>query len=162
MQPRLNPFTTNPGVYQAMSALQDRVDAGGLEHGLQELVKMRASQINGCAFCLHMHSKDARAHGETEERLYLLNAWRESPLYSARERAALAWTEALTNLPQNGASDADYALLNAHFTPAEQMELTLLIVVINGWNRFAVGFRSVHPLTANGKPIPADTQVANA
>ena len=114
---------------------------------------MRASQINGCAFCLHMHSKDAREAGETEERLYLLSAWRESPLYSDRERAALAWTEALTNLPQNGASDADYALLNAQFTPAEQMELTLLIVVINGWNRFAVGFRAVHPVTANGKAV---------
>ncbi|WP_374370597.1 carboxymuconolactone decarboxylase family protein [Dongia sp.] len=146
MQARLNHWQANPNAMQAMLALQKRVSAGPLEFSLQELVKTRASQINGCAYCLDMHTKDARKAGESEARLYLLNAWRESPLYSERERAALAWTEALTNLAQTRAPDADYALLQEHFTPEEQVELTLLIVTINGWNRFAVGFRAIHPL----------------
>jgi AhpD family alkylhydroperoxidase len=146
MQARLNHWQVNSNAMQAMLALQKRVSAGPLEFSLQELVKTRASQINGCAFCLEMHTKDARKAGESEARLYLLNAWRESPLYSDRERAALAWTEALTNLAQTGAPDADYALLQQHFTPEEQVELTLLIVTINAWNRFAVGFRAVHPV----------------
>jgi AhpD family alkylhydroperoxidase len=110
-----------------------------------ELVKIRASQINGCAFCLHMHTADARKHGETEQRLYLLYAWRESPLYSERERAALGWTEALTLLSQTHAPDDAYQALRAHFTAEEQVTLTLLIVAINGWNRIQVGFRVVHP-----------------
>lgn len=146
MQARLNHWQVNPNAMQAMLSLQKRVSAGPLEFSLQELVKTRASQINGCAFCLEMHTKDARKAGESEARLYLLNAWRESPLYSDRERAALAWTESLTNLAQTGAPDADYALLQEHFTPEEQVELTLLIVTINAWNRFAVGFRAIHPV----------------
>jgi AhpD family alkylhydroperoxidase len=105
---------------------------------------MRASQINGCAYCIKMHSADARKAGETEDRLYLLNAWRESHLYTPRERAALAWTEALTLLSETGAPDADYEELKAHFTEEEQVKLTLVIGAINTWNRFAVGFRSVH------------------
>jgi AhpD family alkylhydroperoxidase len=107
---------------------------------------MRASQINGCAFCLDMHSKDARKQGETEARLYLLNAWHESPLYSERERAALAWTEALTLIAQTHAPDADYELVKQHFSPEELVKLTMLIVTINAWNRIAIGFRSVHPV----------------
>ena len=148
MKPRLDPFKTAPGVLKAMLDLQTRVNDSGLEHSLQELVKTRASQINGCAFCLHMHTRDARAAGETEERLYLLNAWRESPLYTERERAALAWTEALTLLADKGAPDDAYEALKASVSEEEMAELTLLIVAINGWNRFQVGFRAIHPVKA--------------
>jgi AhpD family alkylhydroperoxidase len=148
MKPRLDPFKTVPGVYKAMIDFSNRATNSSIEHSLQELVKIRASQINGCAFCLHMHTRDARAAGETEDRLYLLNAWRESPLYNERERAALAWTEALTLLSQTGAPDDAYEALRASFTEEEIVELTLLIVVINGWNRFAVSFRGVHPVKA--------------
>jgi AhpD family alkylhydroperoxidase len=118
----------------------------GLEESLMDLVEIRASQINGCARCLHMHTAAARKHGETEERLYLLDAWRESPLYSARERAALAWTEALTLVAQTRAPDDVYQALQAQFTEQEQVTLTLLIVAINGWNRIQVGFRAIHPV----------------
>jgi AhpD family alkylhydroperoxidase len=118
----------------------------GLEESLMELVEIRASQINGCAVCLHMHTAAARKRGESEERLYLLDAWRESPLYSARERAALAWAEALTLVSETHAPDETYQALQAQFTPEEQVALTLLIVTINGWNRIQVGFRAVHPV----------------
>jgi AhpD family alkylhydroperoxidase len=132
-----------------MLALQNRVNNSGLEHSLQELVKTRASQINGCAFCLHMHTRDARAAGETEERLYLLDAWRESPLYTERERAALAYTEALTRLSETAnVADDVFAALKASFTEEEMVELTLLINTINAWNRFNVAFRVVHPVKA--------------
>src|SRR6201991_179484 len=110
------PFKLAPDAYKAMTALETAIVKSGLEHSLIELVKMRASQINGCAFCIHMHSTDARKAGETEMRLYMLNAWRESSLYSERERAALAWTEALTRLAETGAPDADYALVKAVFS----------------------------------------------
>jgi AhpD family alkylhydroperoxidase len=145
MKPRLNPTAAAPDAYKAMVALETYIKSSGLEPSLIELVKMRASQINGCAFCLDMHSKDARAHGETEQRLYLLDAWRESPVYSDRERAALAWTEALTLIAQTRAPDADYEMLKRHFTDAEQVKLTLLIGTINTWNRLAIGFRLIHP-----------------
>lgn len=145
MTPRLNPATAAPDAYKAMVALETYIQGSGLEPSLIELVKMRASQINGCAFCLDMHSKDARAHGETEQRLYLLNAWRESPLYTDRERAALGWTEALTLVAQTQAPDHDYAALKQHFSDAEQVKLTLLIGAINTWNRIAIGFRLLHP-----------------
>jgi AhpD family alkylhydroperoxidase len=145
MTPRLNPATAAPDAYKAMVALETYIQGSGLEPSLIELVKMRASQINGCAFCLDMHSKDARAHGETEQRLYLLNAWRESPLYTDRERAALGWTEALTLVAQTQAPDQDYAAVKSHFSDAEQVRLTLLIGAINTWNRIAIGFRLVHP-----------------
>jgi AhpD family alkylhydroperoxidase len=115
---------------------------------LLELVKIRASQINKCAFCLHMHTRDARKGGESEERIYLLEAWRESPLYTERERAALAWTEALTLLPQTGAPDDVYAALTAQFSEPEIAKLTLAIGAINMWNRFGVGFHLVHPMKA--------------
>jgi len=148
MEPRLDYFTAAPATMKAMLELENAVKNGSLERSLVDLVKIRASQINGCAYCIHMHTRDARALGETEERLYLLNAWRESPLYSDRERAALAWTEALTQVARTHAPDEDYALLKAQFTDREQVELTLLIGAINAWNRFAIGFRSVHPVTA--------------
>ncbi|WP_269716035.1 carboxymuconolactone decarboxylase family protein [Caulobacter sp. NIBR2454] len=142
MTPRLpNPHKFAPEGVKAMIALETSIMNSGLEHPLIELVKLRASQINGCAFCLNMHATDARKHGEKQVRLDLLAAWREAPVYTARERAALAWTEALTLLPQNGASDADYAQVTAVFSEAEQVHLTLLIGAINTWNRLQVGFR---------------------
>lgn len=147
MTARLNAFTAAPEMIKPMIALEEAVAASGLEHSLVELVKTRASQINGCAYCLHMHTQDARAAGEREERLYLLSAWRESSLYSARERAALAWTEALTLLAQTGAPDADYQAMREHFDEAEAVKLTMLIGAINAWNRLAVGFRTQHPRT---------------
>jgi AhpD family alkylhydroperoxidase len=146
MKPRLNAFTAAPALMQAwLDWGRGLTQSAGLEESLMELVKIRASQINACAFCLHMHTADARKAGETETRLFLLDAWRESPPYSARERAALAWTEALTLVAETHAPDEAYAELKRHFTEAEQVGLTLLIVAINGWNRVQVGFRGVHP-----------------
>ena len=146
MKARLDYFAAAPAAMKAMLDLENAARSSGLEQSLIELVKIRASQINGCAYCIHMHTKDARASGETEERIYLLDAWRESPLYSDRERAALAWTEALTLISQTHAPDEDYAALKAHFSDEDQVKLTLLIVTINAWNRFAIGFRAVHPV----------------
>ena len=141
MQERLDPMQANPAAYQAMIGLEQYIRQCSLEHSLVELVKIRASQLNGCAFCLHMHTSDARASGESEERLYLLSAWREAPLYTSRERAALAWTEALTLLAESGAPDAEYQAAQQQFSDSELVDLTLLIGVINSWNRLAVGFR---------------------
>jgi AhpD family alkylhydroperoxidase len=143
--PRLNPFAAAPAPMQKWLDFSKGILQTGLEESLMELVEIRASQINGCAACLHMHTAAARKRGESEERLYLLDAWRESPLYSARERAALAWTEALTLVSETRAPDETYQALQAQFTPEEQVALTLLIVTINGWNRIQVGFRAVHP-----------------
>ena len=137
-------FKHAPDGIKAMLALEASIRNSGLEPSLMELVKMRASEINGCAFCIQMHSTDARAHGESELRLYMLNAWRESPLYNERERAALAWTEALTRLSETGAPDEDYALIKKAFSETEQVNLTLLIGSINAWNRLQVGFRAQH------------------
>jgi len=145
MKARLDHFHAAPKLMKAMVDLERAVQGGGLEQSLIELVKLRASQINRCAYCIHMHSRDARAHGEQQERLDLLPAWRESSLYSDRERAALLWTEALTLLPESGAPDADYETMAAEFDEHEQVALTLLIGAINVWNRLAVGFRSQHP-----------------
>ncbi|WP_309090375.1 carboxymuconolactone decarboxylase family protein [Phenylobacterium sp.] len=145
MTTRLQYYAVEPKALEAMMGLENAVRASGLEYSLLELVKMRASQINGCAFCLHMHSQDARKAGETEDRLHLLAAWRESSLYTPRERAALAWTESLTRVADTAAPDADYEPLKAHFTEQEIVWLTMMIVAINGWNRLAVGFRSQHP-----------------
>ena len=146
MKARLNPAAAAPETYKAMVALETAIKNSGLEPSLIELVKMRASQINGCAFCLDMHSKDARAQGETEQRLYLLNAWRESPVYTDRERAALGWTDALTWVAETHAPDADYEVLAQQFSAAEQVNLTMLIGAINAWNRLAIGFRLIHPV----------------
>lgn len=148
MKPRLDPFAVAPEIMQAMRELENRVKNSGLEHSLIELVKTRASQINGCAYCIHMHTRDARANGESEERLYLLPAWEESPLYTERERAALQWTEALTLVSETHAPDSAYDALKAHFSEEEQVKLTLLIGTINAWNRIAIGFRSVHPVAS--------------
>ncbi len=145
MKARLDYFKTAPDLMKGMLDLESAAKSAGLEPLLYELVKMRASQINGCAYCLHMHAKEARALGETEERLYLLNGWRESSLYSPRERAALAWTEALTLLADTHAPDEDYEAVKAEFSERELVGLTLLISAINAWNRFGVGFRSEHP-----------------
>jgi AhpD family alkylhydroperoxidase len=133
-----------------MLGLERAAASAGLEASLLELVKMRASQINGCAFCLDMHSRDARRAGESEARLYLLNGWREAPHYTARERAALAWTEALTLVAETHAPDADYDGLKPHFTEAEIAQLTMVIVAINGWNRICVGFRVMPPMERAG------------
>ena len=146
MTPRLNPFAAAPEPMKSWLDFSQGLLKSSLEENLMELVKIRASQINGCAFCLDMHTAAARKRGETEQRLYLLDAWRDSPLYSERERAALAWTEALTLLPECHAPDDIYQALKTQFSDQEQVTLTLLIVAINGWNRIQVGFRAVHPL----------------
>ena len=143
MEPRLEYAKVAHGASRAMYELERYVHASGLEESLIELVKMRASQINGCAYCLDMHSKDARANGETEQRLYALNAWRETPFYTDRERAALAWAEALTEVARTHAPDDVYDAARQHFSEKELVDLTLAIVAINGWNRLAIGFRSV-------------------
>ncbi len=139
---RLDYAKAQPDGYRAMLGLERAVAGGGLEPDLLELVKTRASQLNGCAFCLDMHSKDARARGIDEQRLHVLAAWREAPFYSARERAALAWCEALTLVSQTGAPDDAYEPLLELFDEAEIATLTFAIVAINGWNRLAVGLRS--------------------
>jgi AhpD family alkylhydroperoxidase len=143
MTTRLDHWNAAPKVMQAMIALEKASRSHGLEHSLLELVKTRASIINRCAFCLDMHTREARAAGETEERLFMLAAWEEAICYTPRERAALAWVDALTLLAETGAPDAAHAALAAEFSAEEQVALTLAIVTINGWNRFAVGFRSV-------------------
>jgi len=142
MKPRIDTFRVSPKAYQAMNALQQYVNESGLEHSLLELVKMRASQINGCAFCLDMHSKDARAAGETEQRLYLLDAWREVDIYTDRERAALQWAEAVTRVSEGHVPDEAFAAARAHFSEQELVDLTMAVVAINGWNRLAIAFRA--------------------
>jgi AhpD family alkylhydroperoxidase len=148
MKPRMNFYQAAPDTIKALVAVEDQIKASGLELSLIELVKTRASQINGCAFCINMHTADARKNGETEQRLYLLNAWRESPLYTDRERAALAWTEALTLIAETHAPDADYEAMRTQFSEAEAVNLTTLIGAINAWNRIAIGFRAIHPVKA--------------
>ena len=143
---RLSAYKVAPGAYEAVRGVEAYIQHCGLEKSLIELVKMRGSQINGCAFCLDMHSKDARRSGESEQRLYLLNAWRESPLYSDRERAALAWTEALTRVADTHAPDDVYDEVRAQFDEAELVNLTTLIGLINLWNRLVIGFRAQHPV----------------
>lgn len=131
-----------PGAVQAMYALERYVRGAGLEPGLVELVKLRASYLNGCAYCVDMHTKDARLAGETEQRLYAVPVWRETPFFTDRERAALAWTEAVTALGRDGVPDALFDEVRAEFTDAELVNLTMAIIAINGWNRLAVSFRS--------------------
>ncbi|MFI0843334.1 carboxymuconolactone decarboxylase family protein [Mesorhizobium sp. IMUNJ 23232] len=146
MKTRMNYFAKAPELLKAVSALEQAVQDSGFDRKLTHLVKLRASQINGCAYCVDMHVKEARKDGETEQRIHLISAWRESPLYSERERAALEWTEALTLLPQSRANDEFYEPLKTHFSDAEIVQLTVLIGAINVWNRLAVGFRSQHPV----------------
>jgi AhpD family alkylhydroperoxidase len=156
MEHRLNPFKASPKGYQAMAALEGFVVSCGLERPLLELVKMRASQINGCAYCLDMHSKDARALGESEQRLYLLNAWREAPFYTERERAALEWTEAVTLVAESHVPDEVYERVAKHFKEEELANLTLAIAAINSWNRLSISFR-IEPdsYKSNLQPVKA-------
>jgi AhpD family alkylhydroperoxidase len=150
MAQRLNPYS--PAAAAAMKPLLDveaYLQASGLDEKLVHLLKTRASQINGCAYCLHMHTADALKAGEDPKRLFLLDAWRESALYTPRERAALAWTDALTNISETHAPDEDFEAVKAQFSEKELADLTLLIATINAWNRIAIGFRSQHP---NDKP----------
>lgn len=142
MEQRLNYPTLAPEPIKAMYAIGNYLAGCGLEHGLLELVKIRASQMNGCAFCIDMHTQDARAAGETERRIYALNAWRETPFFTDRERAALAWTEALTHIG-SGVSDALYEETRQHFSEKELTDLSWAVITINGWNRAAISFRSV-------------------
>jgi len=142
MTERINYSKVAPGAYRAMSGLEKAVRESGLEPSLLDLIKQRASQINGCAYCLDMHWKDARARGESEQRLYSLDAWRETSYYTERERAALAWTEAVTQIAGNHVPDELYEQVRPHFSEEELVNLTLAVVAINGWNRLAISFRT--------------------
>ena len=140
--PRIDYRTVSPGALRAQLGLETFVRQSGLEHSLLELVKLRASYINGCAYCVDMHTKDARKAGETEQRIYAVPVWRETPFFTTRERAALAWTESVTDLPRTGAPDDVFEEVARHFTDEELVALTMAIVTINGWNRIAVAFRA--------------------
>ncbi|MER2297786.1 carboxymuconolactone decarboxylase family protein [Pseudomonas promysalinigenes] len=140
MNDRIEWAKHSPQAYKAMVGLEQALAQSGLENSLLELVRLRASQINGCAYCVNVHANDARKAGETEARLQTLCVWQETPYFSARERAALAWLECLTRLPERGAPQAEYQALHAHFEPAEVVNLTFAIATINAWNRFGVGF----------------------
>src|SRR3954463_12044409 len=142
MSDRTNFVRVAPEAYRALNAMQQYVNATGLEPLLQELVKLRASYINGCAYCIDMHSKDARLLGETEQRIYAIPVWRETPFFTPRERAALAWTEAVTEISKGGVSDALYAEAREHFEERELVELTMSVIAINAWNRLAIPFHS--------------------
>lgn len=142
MSSRLS-YRANADALKPLFALASYVRSSGLEPSLIELVLMRASQLNGCAYCMDMHSKDARAAGETEQRLYVLSAWREAPFYSERERAALAWCEAVTRLGEHGVSDEVYAQALAQFSEKELGDLNMAVILINAWNRIAIPFKSV-------------------
>lgn len=142
MKARMEYWRIAPGAFKAMSSLEAYLKDSGLDKKLLHMVKLRASQINGCAYCIDMHWKDARAAGESEQRLYGLDAWREAPYYDERERAALAWTEALTKITEGHAPDGVYDLVSSHFSEKELADLTWAIAAINTWNRIAITFRS--------------------
>ena len=154
MQPRIDFRQTAPGAMQAMLALQSYVNNSGLPESLLELVKIRASQINACAYCLDMHTKDARANGESEQRIYALNAWRETPFFNDRERAALAWTESLTLLTEGYVPDAVFEEVRRHFSDEEIVNLSMAAVAINSWNRLLTAFRAV---PGEYQPAPRNT-----
>jgi AhpD family alkylhydroperoxidase len=141
MDARIDYMKAGPAALKAMYALQAAVNASGLESSLQELIKLRVSQINGCAFCIDMHFREAKAKGEKEERLYLLDAWREAPVYTPRERAAMGWAEAVTLVSQTHVPDDVFAEARKYFSETELVNVTLAVVAINGWNRFSIGFR---------------------
>lgn len=143
MNPRIEFSKVSPHAVQAMYGLEKFVHESGLEASLIGLIKVRASQINGCAYCIDMHTKDARAAGETEQRLYALNAWRETPFFTDRERAALEWTDSLTLISQNHAPDELFERVRRHFNDEELVALSVAVVAINSWNRLAIGFRAV-------------------
>ncbi len=148
MEQRLDPPKISPPGYAAMGGLQTYVNGCGLEASLLELVKIRASQLNGCAYCIAIHVRDARRLGETDDRMHLLNAWREAPIYSDRERAALAWTEALTFITEGHVDDDVYEQVRRHFSEKELTDLTFAAIAINGWNRLAIVFRKTVPAFA--------------
>jgi AhpD family alkylhydroperoxidase len=152
VHPRIEYAKTAPGVRAAMYGLEAYIHQAGLEAPLLELVKVRASLINGCAYCLDMHTKVARSLGETEQRLYAASVWRESPYYSKRERAALEWTEAITLVSVDHVPNEVYENVRPHFTEKELVDLTLAVVAINGWNRLAVAFRTVPGTFELGRP----------
>jgi AhpD family alkylhydroperoxidase len=154
MQPRIDFRQTAPGAMQTMLALQSYVNNSGLPKSLLELVKIRASQINACAYCLDMHTKDARANGESEQRIYALNAWRETPFFNDRERAALAWTESLTQLTEGHVPDAVFEEVRRHFSDEEVVNLSMAVVAINSWNRLLTAFRAV---PGEYQPAPRNT-----
>ena len=143
MKPRLNYASVSPGVYEAMDAVDQYLSRCGLEEGLLHLIRLRASQVNGCAYCLDMHWKDLRTSGEAEERLYSLNAWRECPYYTERERAALAWTEAVTLIAEGRVPDSLFDQVRPHFSEKELSDLTLAAATINSWNRLSIAARLV-------------------
>lgn len=145
MKQRLDYRAADPEIVKALVALNTAIDKSGLERKLLHLVKLRASQINGCSFCVDMHTREARSDGETERRLYLVSAWRESPLFTDRERAAMAWTEALTTIAGREIGDELYEATRAHFSEAELVKLTAAIGMINTWNRISISFRVIHP-----------------
>jgi AhpD family alkylhydroperoxidase len=151
----MNFYQAAPDTMKALMALETQIQSSGLEQSLIELVKTRASQINGCAFCINMHTQDARKRGETEQRLYLLDAWREAPVYTDRERAALAWTEAVTLISETHAPDDVYNEVRAHFSEAETVNLTTLIGTINTWNRLSISFRAVPPVRVSAAATAA-------
>jgi len=148
MQTRLDFWKTEPKLMNAVLTLNKAATESGLEHSLIHLVKVRASQINGCSYCVDMHTKEARKDGESEQRLYLVSAWRESPLFTARERAALAWTEKLTLLASGPVEDALYAQTLEHFSGQDLVKLTVVVGAINVWNRICVAFHAIHPMPA--------------
>ncbi|QGZ59991.1 MULTISPECIES: carboxymuconolactone decarboxylase family protein [Paraburkholderia] len=141
MQPRLDFYQANPLAIKALLALEERIGKSTIEKPLIELVRLRASQINGCAYCVDMHTSDARKNGETDRRLATLVTWREVPFFTPRERAALEWVEAVTLVAQSHVPDAAWECVKPHFSDAEVVDLTLLICAINSWNRFAIAFR---------------------
>jgi AhpD family alkylhydroperoxidase len=142
MKPRIDITKISPAAYRAMATLEQYIHSSSIEPGLAHLLKFRVSQINGCAYCLDMHSKDARALGETEQRLYGLDAWRETPYYTDRERAALAWIEALTLITDGHVPDEVFEAARKVFNEQELVDLSMIAVAINGWNRLAIGFRA--------------------
>jgi AhpD family alkylhydroperoxidase len=143
METRLNFYKAGPNAIKAMLGLEEHITKSGIEKPLADLVRLRASQINGCAFCVDMHSADARKAGENERRLATVTVWRETPFFSDRERAALEWTESLTNVAQSHVPDDVWERVKPHFTPEEIVDLTLLVSAINSWNRFAIAFRKL-------------------
>jgi AhpD family alkylhydroperoxidase len=145
MEQRLNFYKASPNATKVLMVLETALHKLSIEPLLVDLVKLRASQINGCAYCVDMHTRDARKKGETERRLYGVSVWHETPFFTPRERAAFAWTEALTRLPDTGAPDEDYATMRAEFSEQESVDLTLIIGAINVWNRFGVGYRMTLP-----------------
>jgi AhpD family alkylhydroperoxidase len=162
MKPRLDALKVAPAAMQAMLALEKYVKECGLEPSLIHLVKTRASQINGCAYCLDMHTHEARRDGESEQRLYVLSAWEDSPLYSERERAALAWTEAVTLVSETNVPDEVYDRVRTQFSESELVNLTLLVATINAWNRLSVSFRTVHPVRVAAERQPPEAPKRSA